>query len=212
MPNGTTDLAYPILRQGLRILERLRRGERLNMRNEQAELRQLFQMGGPLVPPASDTGDVSLGVRYPLACWLDERFILDEESPWKEAFRQESMEFALFRRVERAWLFPRQAKLPATLGDPDLAEVFYLCVMLGFRGEWREELTDLLNWRDTVETVIGQGKAREWPGKPTDLPLPPTNVPPLKAKGQLRWLLLSYAVAVGLLILVLGYAVTKLLG
>jgi type VI secretion system protein ImpK len=200
------------LRQTLRILERLRRGERPPMDTEQANLRALFQMGGPVVPPTSGEDNAPLGVQYPLACWMDERFILDEDSPWKEEWRQKSMEFALFRRVDRAWLYPRQAKLPATLSSPELAEVFYLCVMLGFRGEWRDDLTDLLNWRDTVETVIGQGKAANWPDRPTDLPLPPTNVPPLKAKDQLRWLLLSYAFAVGLAVMVAFYFIVKYWG
>jgi hypothetical protein len=207
MKRETADLICPIFRQGLRIKERLRRGERLSVHAEQAELRRLFQMGSPVDLP--DT--VFLGVRYPVACWLDEVFIEDEDSPWQREFNENKVEQALFTRSLRFDLFWDQAALAEAEGNADALEVFYLCVMLGFRGRLRLNVNKLLDWRDSVETMIASGKASQWPDRPTDLPLPATTVNrALKAKEQLRWLLLSYAVAVGVLILVGGFVLTKL--
>jgi type VI secretion system protein ImpK len=202
MNKESADLVYPIFRQGLRLKERLRRGERLNMRNEQGELRKLFRTTGAFDSAAGNGPGTFLGVRYPLACWLDEVFILDDDSPWKEEWRDEPVEFTLFRSRLRSQLFWEQARLAETEGNADALEVFYLCVMLGFRGELRDDPGRLLDWRDNVEVVIGRGRAADWPGKPADLPLPEANVPPLKAKEQLRWLMLSFALAIGLLILI----------
>jgi type VI secretion system protein ImpK len=207
MDKSTTDLVCPILRQGLLVKEDLRRGKQLSFAQEQQRLKSLFQMTTAVNLP----NNTFLGVRYPVACWLDELFILDEDSPWKREFEENNIEQALFGRSLGYDLFWDQAKLAEGQSNADALEVFYLCVMLGFRGRLRDDVNQLGNWRDAVETMIGERRQRDWEDKPSELPLPPTNVPPLKAKEQLRWLLLSYAVAVGLAILVGGYAWTNLI-
>jgi type VI secretion system protein ImpK len=200
----TAELAYPIFRHGLRLLERLRRGEKPDLRHEQVELKKLFQtsrgvLGTP--PPADEPGGGYLGPRYPLACWLDEVFILDPQSPWKAEWRDQTLEFALFRRRDRAFLFWEQARQAEARADADALEVFYLCVMLGFRGDLRDNPGGLLDWRDSVEAILGRGRPADWPHKPPELPLPETNVPPLRARDRLRWLLLTGSALVGLTIL-----------
>jgi type VI secretion system protein ImpK len=206
MRKETADLVYPIFRQGLRIMERVRRGERLNMRTEQGELRRMFRMpAGAQNGPAPHRGDDFQGVRYPMACWLDEVFILDPESPWRTEFADESMEATLFQGSRlRAELFWEQARLAQTQGDLDALEVFYLCVMLGFRGDLREDLPKLQDWREAVEDQVGQAQATEWPDKPPELPLEETYVPPLRARDRLRWLALGFALVVYTLCLVVG--------
>jgi type VI secretion system protein ImpK len=198
MRKETAELVYPILRHGLRLKERLRRGDKFTMRNEQTELKRLFRTSEGAAGAAPEAA--FLGVRYPLACWLDEVFIVDPESPWKAEWREETMEFGLFRRRERAHLFWEQARQAESRGDADALEVFYLCVVLGFRGDLRDNANALLDWRDAVEARIVQGRPAEWPDKPSELPLPETNVPPLRAREQLRWMLLSCAALLGLAI------------
>jgi type VI secretion system protein ImpK len=188
------DLVGPIFRQGLRIKERLRRGEKLNFAAEQAVLKQLFKMPTPVDLP--DTA--FLGARYPVACWLDEVFIEEKDSPWRQEWNENKIEFAQFHRALRFDLFWDQATLAEGEGNIDALEVFYLCVMLGFRGRLRDDHKRLLDWRESVEHMIGQGRATEWPEKPPEVPLPPTDVPPLRGGERLRWLLLSYSVIVGL--------------
>jgi type VI secretion system protein ImpK len=204
MKRDTADLVHPIFRRGLRILERLRRGEaaKLNMRNEQGGLRKEFKVTGPADAPAANQ---ALGIRYPMACWLDERFIMDDDSPWQEEFRQESIEWALFRSVDRAWKFWEQAKLAETEGNADALEVFYLCVMLGFRGDYREDRNKLLDWRDNVAKIISRGWEVEWPDAPPALPIPEADVPPLSGKEKMRTLIVGFGITLGLLIFLTAF-------
>lgn len=211
MRKETAELVFPIFRHGLRLKERLRRGEKCAMRGEQAELKRLFRISEAAAAAAAEPSDAFLGVRYPLACWLDEIFIVDSDSPWKAEWRDETMEFGLFRKRDRAHLFWEQARQAEARGDADALEVFYLCVVLGFRGNLRDDVNALLDWREAVEGRIVQGRPVEWPDKPPELPLPETNVPPLRARDRLRWMLLTAAAALGLAILVAAFlAVLKL--
>jgi type VI secretion system protein ImpK len=199
MHKETAERVHAILRHGLRLKERLQRGEKLDRRGEQAELKRLFQLTDAAVP---DAPDAFLGIFYPLACWLDEVFIVDPDSPWKNEWRDETMEFGLFRKRDRAHLFWEQARQVEARGDLDALEVFYLCVLLGFRGDLRDQANALLNWREATEVRILQTRPRDWPEKPPELPLPETHVPPLWARERLRWMLLSGAALLGLTILV----------
>lgn len=200
MRKETAELVLPIFRHGLRLKQRLRHGEKCTMVDEQAELRRLFRSSKAATnaPTTMDSSEAFLGIRYPLACWLDEVFIVDSDSPWKSEWREQTMEYALFGTRERAHEFWRQAHQAESRGDADALEVFYLCVMLGFRGEQRENINALLDWRDAVEAKIDQGRSPEWPEKPSELPIPETNAAPLRARDRLRWMLLIAAAILGL--------------
>jgi type VI secretion system protein ImpK len=201
MRKETAELVLPILRHGLRVKERLRQQEKCSMSDEQAELKRLFRSSKPAAgAAAADSPDAFLGIRFPLACWLDEIFIVDSDSPWKSDWRDQTMEYTLFGTRERAHEFWNQARLAESRGDADALEVFYLCVQLGFRGDKRDNINALLDWRDAVEGRINQGRAPEWPDKPPELPVPETNASPLHARDRLRWMLLTGAAVLGLAI------------
>jgi type VI secretion system protein ImpK len=202
MHKETAEFVLPMLRHGLHVKERLRHQEKCNMSDEQAELKRLFRSSKTA---AADSPDAFLGIRYPLACWLDEIFIVDSDSPWKNDWRDQTMEYALFGRRERAHEFWNQASLAESRGDADALEVFYLCVQLGFRGDRRDNINALLDWRDAVEGRINQGRALEWPDKPPELPVPETNASPLHASDRLRWMLLTGAAVLGLAIEVTAF-------
>jgi type VI secretion system protein ImpK len=186
----------------LRVKESLRRGEKCIMADEQAELKRLFRFSKRADAPTAEASDVFLGIRYPLACWLDEIFIVDNDSPWKNDWRERPMELALFGTRERAHEFWKQARLAESGGDTDALEVFYLCVLLGFRGDKREDVNGLLDWRDAVKERIAQGWPQEWPDRPQELPVPETNASPLRAREQLRWMLVTGAAVLGLAVAV----------
>jgi type VI secretion system protein ImpK len=209
MRKETAELVLPIFRHGLRLKQRLRHGEKCTLGDEQAELKRLFRSSKAATnaPSTKDSSEAFLGIRYPLACWLDEIFIVDSDSPWKREWNEQKMEYDLFRTNDRAWLFWKQAHLAESRGDADALEVFYLCVMLGFRGDQRENINALLDWRDAVEAKIDQDRSPEWPEKPSELPVPETNATPLRARDRLRWMLLIAAVVLGLAVV----AVTALL-
>jgi type VI secretion system protein ImpK len=206
------DVIYPVIRQGLRLKERLKRGEKLSLSEEQGELKRRLRTANESMRWRSygGDGDQFLGSRYALACWLDEVFILD--SPWREDWNVRKVEEALYGSNDRAFKFWEQARQAQQRGDSDSLEVFYLCMMLGFRGDLRDEIHQLSDWRETFETQLNQGQASDWPEKPPELPLPPTNVPPLRGRERLRWLLLALAVVLGFSIMATTFSVFSRLG
>jgi len=210
MQKDTAELVYPIFRHGLRLKERLARGEKCDRRSEQAELKRLFRVSDWTAGHAPHRAPGTfLGIRYPLACWLDDIFILEADSPWKAEWKEESIEADLFGMRERFEEFWTQARLAESRADAEALEVFYLCVMLGFRGQLRDNLNALLDWRDSVEALIARGRPTDWPDKPPELTLAETNVPPLRARDQLRWVLVTGAAVLGLAILVTAFLVVQ---
>src|SRR5207237_236794 len=109
MREEIANLVHPVLAYGLRLKGRLDRGEEANLETEQATLRGLLlsegearrwaDFGGEaptertISPPAEDgvrRPERFLGVRYALACWLDEIFVLD--SPWGQEWNERKLE------------------------------------------------------------------------------------------------------------------------
>jgi type VI secretion system protein ImpK len=211
MREEIAELVYPVIRQGLRLKERLKRGEKLNMADEQAELKRRLRTPDEARawPSFGGDGDQFLGLRYALACWLDEIFILD--SPWKEEWNHSKVEETLYRSNDRAYTFWEQARRAESRADSEAVEGFYLCVMLGFRGDLRDEPDKLQDWREGVETHLNTGQASSWQGPP-DLPLRPTDVPPLRGKDRLRWLLLAVAVVLGCSIVAVAFTAVSRFG
>src|SRR4051794_7541778 len=126
MRDEIASLVNPVISHGLRLKERLERGENVDFYNEQQqfkgmllgelEARRVADYGGDM-----GTGSVSargggrrspdsfLGIRYILACWLDEIFIID--SPWEAMWNERKIEEALYGTNDRAWMFWEQAQL-----------------------------------------------------------------------------------------------------
>src|SRR6266446_4029510 len=111
MREEIANLVHPVLTYGLRLKDRLERGEALDFDAEQAALKGLLlgeleakrvpEFGGQSADSASmarmsmggrRNPDHFLGIRYALACWLDELFILD--SPWERAWNERKLEEA----------------------------------------------------------------------------------------------------------------------
>jgi type VI secretion system protein ImpK len=212
MNEPIAELVHPILHYGLRLQERLRAGETPILDTEQAtlkgmllsgsEARRWIDFGGEAEPVGRGADDepgrneLFLGVRYALVCWLDEIFVLD--SPWESAWNERKLEAALYGSNDRAWKFWDQASRAELRPGSDALEVFYLCVMLGFRGELREDAGRLRTWVEAVRARIVKEQPTDWPA-PAELE-PPTNVPPLHGRKRLQRMILT---AGGLLLLLI---------
>lgn len=216
MQEEIANLVYPIFMHGLHLKQRLDRGDALLLDDEQAKLKGLLltetearrwpDFGGTAEPqPSNQSQYVAmhdergmedfLGIRYALVCWLDELFIL--ESPWSSAWNERKLEAALYGTNDRAWKFWEQAQLAEKRSTRDTLEAFFLCVLLGFRGDYAEDRTKLENWVAAARAHIHRGLTQDWP-YPPELE-PPMHVPPRRGRDRLRTML-SQA---GFLILVL---------
>jgi type VI secretion system protein ImpK len=225
MRDELANVVYPIITHGLRLKERLEHGEEPDLHTEQTDLKKLLRSesearrwpdyggsGSPLDSMAGQSrqggGDRFLGSRYALVCWLDEIIILD--SPWNAVWNEQKLEEALYGQNERAYKFWEQARIAEARMEADALEVYYLCVMLGFRGDLREKPDKLRVWRDAVEGAIGKHQQQKWPG-PQEI-TPATNVPPLRGREQLRKVMLAIGVLIGLLVPVAAFYVVYQFG
>jgi type IV/VI secretion system ImpK/VasF family protein len=91
---------------------------------------------------AIDAADKALGrfnkkgwelAKYALCCWIDARLV---NSPWKEShwWRSHSLESHYFKTETAKYQFFEKASIAESLAERDALEVFYLTVVLGFRG------------------------------------------------------------------------------
>jgi type VI secretion system protein ImpK len=198
MRDELADIVYPVVTYALQVRAGLERGDDLDMTAVQSELRTLLKTANEAQrwPEYGGDGDRYLGIRYGLACWLDEIFILD--SPWGPQWNERKLEESLYGTNERAWKFWFQAKLAQARPGTDALEAYYLCVMLGFRGEGPEKPDTVATWRDAVENQLSRVYNQPWPG-PQELQ-PEMNATPRRAKERMRQLLIATIAVVALLI------------
>lgn len=227
MREELAELVHPVFTYGLRLLERVRKNERVDLDTEQAALKGLLLTdmesrrhadfggeggldGANVMASRGETTrrgmDSFLGIRYALVCWLDEIFILD--SPWSRSWNEQKLETALYGTNLRAEWFWQQARLAESRPGTDALEVFFLCVMLGFRGELREDPAKLQQWVLNTQARVVRQQGQEWPAPPEHDP--PTNVPPRQGREQFERMVLLVAVAILVLIPFLTIFLTNL--
>jgi type VI secretion system protein ImpK len=178
MRDEIADLVFPVFRQGLRLRRRLlsRQAAKLDWQREQKEILSLLQA----VPKAPDAladyvgdhlhgGELRsgysssryehfLGIRYALACWIDE-IMIQRDLPWNDIWNENKIEQQIYGDNLRAVYFWKQARRAEVQPSRDPLEVYYLCVVLGFRGELAEHPDKVATWRDQAEAQITEENA-----------------------------------------------------
>ncbi|TWU31940.1 DotU family type IV/VI secretion system protein [Novipirellula artificiosorum] len=127
--------------------------------------------------------------KYALVAWVDDLLI---EAPWEGRtwWEENRLEFQLFRSGDAFTAFYLQAKKASEFPKKDALEVFYVCVVLGFRGlygdpsavEHAEEFglpRSLDDWarRMAMSIQLGQGRPQL-----LELGRPGPGAPPLEGK------------------------------
>jgi type VI secretion system protein ImpK len=204
MQQDIASVVHSVLTYGLRLKERLERGEPLDFDTEQSELkkrllsepeaRRWAEFGGDR--GESGRGEHFLGIRYALTCWLDEVFILD--SPWGPQWNDRSLERALYDSRDRGYKFWEQAQRADIRPGTDASEVFFLCAMLGFRGEMRDRPLELQNWVNAVRARILRGQEQGC-RLPAELE-PPSDVPSRHGRQRMQRMVLLWGAALLLLL------------
>lgn len=212
MKEETADLVFRVIDHGLRLKERVETDSTsYDLDNEQAEIKGILMapeaariadyggdrgvMDTSLSAVSARAGDDGrrngfLGIKYALACWLDE---IMTDSPWREEWRDKTLEVQLYGGTrERAWIFWKQFDRSETRPGRDALEVYFLCTMLGFRGDMGEKLDELRRRITAIQPQIAQSQ-----GKDLELPegQPPlTNVPPRRGRERFQKVLLLCAI------------------
>lgn len=186
MRGDLIDGLHEVLLAGLKLRERVARGDRLDVSREQAKLKALLRPGDA-PPPWGGGGDPSrslgnaavlnrefLGMRYALVCWLDEVLIESGGREWDE----NKLEMALYRTNIRYSNFWDQARLAES--NPAAAEAvaaFLLPALLGFQGELAETPARLKEWVQANRSRVARDHGHEPPAVPEKAPV--CNVPAL---------------------------------
>ena len=233
MRDRIAQLVHPVLAHGLQLRSRLERGEQTNLEQEQAILKDLLlsefeslrwaEFGGDAANraaaptgPASEaetldgrqhTADHFLGIRYLLACWLDELF--SNDSQWGTCWNERKLEMELYGTNDRAWKFWDQAATARSRPGTDALEVAYLCVSLGFRGKHRGDADQLRTWLNSAKRRLGRVDDAHWKAAAEEVR--PAEVPPLEGRRKLHRMALTAWVALLVLVpLVSTWLVHKL--
>lgn len=208
MTKNFRNIIQPVIMAALDLKDRLDRGEAPDIETEQARLIGLLQsdLEARRIPEFGGDGNY-LGARYALVSWIDELLIV--YSPWADLWNRRKLEVALYGGTsERAWKFWEQAEMArkGRTASLDAIEVFYLCVMLGFRGQYLNDPVKLKTWVDAVGAQVAN--AKEW-AAPNDLGVT-TNVTPLLGRDLYRRRLLVRG-GVAFALLLADYIVYRLL-
>jgi type VI secretion system protein ImpK len=220
MTDELSAAVHAVFDRGLDLKARLDRGDEVSVDAEQAEFRRL--LAGPdgadrwadFVGDAADPtgvprgGPPFLGLRYALACWVDELVIL--YTRWDAVWNERKLEVALYGTNDRAWRFWEQASAAERRPDPALLGVYLLCVALGFRGDYRDDPRKLTDW-----VAAAKERAGRPPGDPPSPPArpPAVDVPPLRGRDDMQQMALAAGMVLLLGLPVLAYlAVRQLAG
>jgi type VI secretion system protein ImpK len=204
-------IVYPVLRAGLSLKDDVLRGVPGNalpeakLRVRRDEIRGMLKTANEALrdPDYGGDGQVFNGARYALTVWLDEMFVKDVPvgSVCQEFWTRSLLETALYNMAEGGHAFWEQAEMAERLGHTDALEVYYLCVLLGFRGDRRGQADLVRQWRQEVEAQLNVSN-KQWPEEPMSIVPGANEPPPLGARGRLQSAILRLLLAFAVLLAV----------
>jgi len=181
----------PIFIHVLDLLEKIKNDERPSPEEERLRFRALIDQAEAIIGGGSEW-ELS---KYAIVSWIDEMLV---DTPWsgQEWWANNVLEVELFNTRLCNEQFFIKAQEAAQLSNRDALEVFYICVVLGFRGLYHDPAiaemlasphglpSDVETWAKQTSMSIRLGQ-----GRPT-LPQPAGEIagaPPLKARGMVIW-------------------------
>lgn len=201
----------PVFLHVLDVHDRVSRGDRVTAREEHLRINALLDQAGALIGAGPDWELA----KYAIVSWIDELLV---DTPWdgRDWWSNNVLEVEHFNTRLCYEHFYLRAQEASTLPQRDALEVFYICVVLGFRGLYRDPLSaegliqshglpaDIQTWSRQVSLAIrlGQGRpALRGPQKEI------AGAPPLKSRTGVVWTVLATSVLALANILVLYYTV-----
>jgi type VI secretion system protein ImpK len=175
----------PIFLKVLALMDRVERNEVSTPEWERQSLESVIRESEA---HQSDASGWNLA-KYALTAWIDDLLI---SAPWsgRDWWESNSLEFALFRSRDRATKFFLQAKEASELPRRDALEVFYLCVILGFRGLYKLPEAPIIAGQLNLPMEIGAWtkntaaaiQLRQGRSPIRETPQPPDGAPPLESR------------------------------
>lgn len=181
----------PIFLHVLDLLDRISREENPDVHEERMRIRALLDQAEAIVGVGKDWELA----KYALVSWIDEVLL---EAPWdgRDWWNNNVLEVELFNTRLCNEQFYVRAQEASQLQRRDALEVFYVCVVLGFRGLYRDPavasiLTESHNLPPDLETWAKQSSLaiRLGQGRPpiTAAANPGSGAPPLSGQTLFVW-------------------------
>ena len=187
----------PIFLHILGLLDRISRDEQPSPQDERMRIRALIDQAEAIVGAGTEWELA----KYALASWIDEVLL---DTPWAghDWWSNNVLEVELFNTRLCNEQFYVRAQQASSLPNRDSLEVFYVCVVLGFRGLYRDAnlaqmLTqshnlppDLDGWAKQTSMAIRLGQGRP------PLAAPAGNIrgaAPIRSRPILVWSLVTCA-------------------
>ncbi len=181
----------PVLLHVLGLLERIGRDERPSPQEERLQIVALLDQAEAIV----GVGQEWELAKYGLVSWIDEVLL---ETPWdgRDWWGNNVLEVELFNSRLCNERFYTRAQEASTLPRRDALEVFYVCVVLGFRGLYRDsELAAMLtqsiglpenldSWARQTALAIRLGQGRPALAGPRS---EVQGAPPLRSQPLVLW-------------------------
>jgi type VI secretion system protein ImpK len=200
----------PIFLHVLDLLDRIDRGERANPQEERLRILALIDQAEAAV---GSTPEWDMA-KYAMVSWIDEMLV---EAPWegREWWSNNVLEVKLFNTRLCNERFYLRAQEASTLSRRDALEVYYNCVVLGFRGLYRDPTMagmlaqshnlppDLESWakQAAMSVRLGQGRPPLSPAREAI-----AGAPPLRSKSVVVWAWLGAVVLAACNIVYFYYA------
>jgi type VI secretion system protein ImpK len=195
----------PIFLYMLALLDRIERDTKPVPREERARVRALI-----------DEAEARLGfgtewelAKYALVSWIDE-MLVDAFWDGREWWSNNVLEIELFNSRQCHEKFFVKAQQASTLPGRDALEVFYVCVILGFRGLYHDSESgsfvaqtlnlpaDLKEWTRQTALSVRLGQGRDALSAPAG---EIHGAPPLRSRASAVWPWLATALSAAALVL-----------
>lgn len=181
----------PVFLHILNLLDRIAEGNDPDPKEERIQIRALLDQGEAIM----GSGENWELTKYALVSWIDEVLL---SSSWtnRDWWSNNVLEVEFFNTRLCNEQFFLNAQRATQLSDRDVLEVYYICVILGFRGLYAEPTiaamlvsqhqlpNDLATWlRQTAMSIrLGQGRPT-LDGVKREI----QGAPPLTSKAQVVW-------------------------
>jgi type VI secretion system protein ImpK len=187
-------LVDPIFLSVLRLVQRLENDERVDIQTERSNVRTLIDDAAKRVerPGSSVRPEEFELAKYGLVCWIDE--IITTAHPQWESIKLEVEYWG--PPGKRAFRFYVEGESKARHSTPDVVEIWYLALALGFKGDIRGAFKNQLNreppgggtdpnesraaWARELASRMRQTRLPDFAGEPLHC-----DVPPLKGRSLL---------------------------
>jgi type VI secretion system protein ImpK len=181
----------PIFLYVLALLDRISKDAKPKPQEERARIRALI-----------DEAEARLGsgtewelAKYGIVSWIDE-MLVDAYWDGREWWSNNVLEIELFNTRECNEKFYVKAQQASTVSGRDALEVFYVCVILGFRGLYHNMEADsviapslnlpfsLVEWAKQTALSVRLGQGRDALSTPTS---EIHGAPPLRSRSNVVW-------------------------